>query len=59
MNHCCSKVEMFGDYLFLQAFKRMVSGGTSCQLFSLGKGKYYQEDGELTLDVGPFTAGKL
>ena len=51
---------MLEDYLLLQAFKRMVSGGgTSCQLFSLGKGKYYQEDGELTLDVGPFTAGKL
>ncbi len=27
----------------------------SCQLYSLGKGKYYREDGELTLDVGPFT----
>ena len=26
------------------------------QLFSLGKGKYYQEDGELTLDVGAFAA---
>ncbi|KAH9518555.1 hypothetical protein Btru_017130 [Bulinus truncatus] len=23
-------------------------------LFSMGKGKYYQEEGELTLDVGPF-----
>ena len=25
-------------------------------MYSLGKGKYYREDGELTLDVGPFTA---
>jgi phospholysine phosphohistidine inorganic pyrophosphate phosphatase len=25
-------------------------------LFSLGKGKFYREDGELTLDVGPFAA---
>ena len=28
----------------------------NCKLISLGKGKYYREDGELTLDVGPFTA---
>jgi len=27
-----------------------------CELISLGKGKYYREDGALTLDVGPFTA---
>jgi len=27
-----------------------------CRLISLGKGKYYREDGQLTLDVGPFTA---
>ncbi|XP_023339773.1 phospholysine phosphohistidine inorganic pyrophosphate phosphatase [Eurytemora carolleeae] len=27
-----------------------------CDLISLGKGKYYREDGELTLDVGPYTA---
>eukprot|EP00088_Acartia_fossae_P015958 TRINITY_DN18871_c0_g1_i2.p1 TRINITY_DN18871_c0_g1~~TRINITY_DN18871_c0_g1_i2.p1 ORF type:complete len:266 (-),score=37.13 TRINITY_DN18871_c0_g1_i2:172-969(-) len=27
-----------------------------CKLISLGKGKYYREDGQLTLDVGPFTA---
>ncbi|CAG0913908.1 unnamed protein product [Notodromas monacha] len=26
-------------------------------LFTLGKGKFYQEDGELTLDVGPFATG--
>lgn len=29
---------------------------TGCPLYSLGRGKYYQEDGELTLDVGPFVA---
>ena len=29
---------------------------TGGDLYSLGKGKYYQEDGELTLDVGAFTA---
>lgn len=28
----------------------------SCPLISLGKGKYYKEDEELTLDVGPFVA---
>ncbi|CAG0888725.1 unnamed protein product [Cyprideis torosa] len=26
------------------------------RLFSLGKGRYYRENGELTLDVGPFVA---
>lgn len=26
------------------------------KFYSLGKGKFYREDGELTLDVGPFTA---
>ena len=31
----------------------MKTGG---DLYSLGKGKFYREDGELTLDVGPFTA---
>lgn len=34
-----------------KAFRILVKGG---KLFSLGKGKYYKEDGELTLDVGPF-----
>ena len=29
---------------------------TNGELFSLGKGKFYREDGDLTLDVGPFTA---
>lgn len=38
------------------AFRILSAGGPSCQLYSLGKGKFYKEDGELTLDVGPFTA---
>ena len=29
---------------------------TNGELFSLGKGKFYREDGDLTLDVGPFAA---
>ena len=37
-----------------QAFQHLVKTGGD--LFSLGKGKFYREDGELTLDVGPFTA---
>ena len=41
-----------------KAFQTIIKAGTNkCQLFSLGKGRFYQEDGELTLDVGPFTAG--
>lgn len=40
-----------------KAFLTIIKAGTNkCQLFSLGKGRFYQEDGELTLDVGPFTA---
>ncbi len=31
----------------------------NCPLICLGKGKYYKEDGHLTLDVGPFAAGFL
>ena len=27
---------------------------TGCPYYALGKGKYYREDGELTLDVGPY-----
>ena len=43
-----------------KAFQTIIKAGTNkCQLFSLGKGRFYQEDGELTLDVGPFTAGIL
>merc|ERR1712029_407645 len=29
---------------------------TGCPLYSLGKGKFYREDGKLMLDVGPFAA---
>jgi phospholysine phosphohistidine inorganic pyrophosphate phosphatase len=29
---------------------------TQGDLYCLGKGKFYREDGELTLDVGPFAA---
>jgi phospholysine phosphohistidine inorganic pyrophosphate phosphatase len=35
---------------------RILASNPDCKLFSLGKGKYYKEDGELTLDVGPYTA---
>jgi len=38
-----------------KAFQVLISE-PSMQLFSLGKGKYYQEDSALNLDVGPFTA---
>jgi hypothetical protein len=31
----------------------------NCPLICLGKGKYYKEDSDLTLDVGPFAAGIL
>ena len=34
----------------------MIINNADCQLYSLGKGKYYREYGELTLDVGPFAA---
>ena len=30
---------------------------TDCPLYSLGLGKFYREDNELTLDVGPFSKG--
>ena len=29
---------------------------TQGDLYCLGKGKFYREDGDLTLDVGPFAA---
>jgi ribonucleotide monophosphatase NagD (HAD superfamily) len=29
---------------------------TRGELYCLGKGKFYREDGELTLDAGPFAA---
>merc|ERR1711983_314524 len=37
-----------------KVFQLLVKSGGD--LYSLGKGKFYREDGELTLDVGPFTA---
>ena len=36
-----------------KAFQLMMK--SECPFYSLGKGKFYQEDGELTLDCGPFT----
>ncbi len=38
------------------AFRTLIRGGADCAFYSLGKGKYYKEDGELTLDVGPYAA---
>jgi len=38
-----------------QAFKVLIKSDL-VELYSLGKGRYYKEDDELTLDVGPFTA---
>lgn len=38
----------------MQVFQLLVKTGGD--LYSLGKGKFYREDGELTLDVGPFAA---
>ena len=37
-----------------QAFKILMS--SQGDLYCLGKGKFYREDGDLTLDVGPFAA---
>jgi phospholysine phosphohistidine inorganic pyrophosphate phosphatase len=37
-----------------KAFKVIMNN--NCPLYALGKGKYYREDGDLTLDVGPFAA---
>jgi len=47
-------VELF-NYQNLNTVFRLVKE-KGCELISLGKGKYYREDGALTLDVGPFTA---
>jgi ribonucleotide monophosphatase NagD (HAD superfamily) len=47
------EMESFANASF-QAFKILMK--TNGELFSLGKGKFYREDGDLTLDVGPFTA---
>jgi phospholysine phosphohistidine inorganic pyrophosphate phosphatase len=35
------------------AFRVLLNSGN---LYALGKGKYYKEDGELTIDVGPYVA---
>jgi len=40
--------------IFVQAFKILMN--TQGDLYCLGKGKFYREDGEQTLDVGPFAA---
>lgn len=34
---------------------RILMSSDDIKLFSLGKGKYYKEDDDLTMDVGPFT----
>jgi len=47
-------VELFTYENLNQAFRLVKE--KNCELISLGKGKYYREDSELTLDVGPFTA---
>jgi len=47
-------VEKFTYENLNQAFRLVKE--KNCKLISLGKGKYYREDGALTLDVGPFTA---
>jgi len=42
------------------AFRKLIAmreSGAEPQLFTLGKGRYYKEDGDLQLDVGPFAAG--
>ena len=36
------------------AFRALIKSGGD--LYTLGRGKYYREDGELTLDVGPYAA---
>ena len=45
---------VFTTHCSLQAFRLLLK--TNGDLYSLGKGKYYKEDNDLTLDVGPFTA---
>jgi len=46
-------VEGFNYKNLNQAFQIIMK--KSCPFYSLGLGKYYREDGDLTLDVGPFT----
>jgi len=48
-------VDLF-NYENINTVFRMIKE-KNCEFISLGKGKYYREDGALTLDVGPFTAG--
>jgi len=48
-------VELF-NYESLNTVFRLIKE-KNCEFISLGKGKYYREDGSLTLDVGPFTVG--
>jgi phospholysine phosphohistidine inorganic pyrophosphate phosphatase len=48
-------VELF-NYQNINTVFRLIKE-KNCELISLGKGKYYREDGALTLDVGAFTAG--
>ena len=44
------------SHVLVSLLRILDSCGPGAPLFSLGKGKYYREDGELTLDVGPFAA---
>eukprot|EP00088_Acartia_fossae_P065735 TRINITY_DN8114_c0_g2_i1.p1 TRINITY_DN8114_c0_g2~~TRINITY_DN8114_c0_g2_i1.p1 ORF type:complete len:271 (+),score=48.97 TRINITY_DN8114_c0_g2_i1:47-859(+) len=48
-------VDLFNYKNLNEAFRLIKE--KNCEFISLGKGKYYREDGALTLDVGPFTAG--
>ena len=45
-------VDLFSYRNLNKAFQLIMK--TKCPLYALGKGKYYQEDGELTLDVGRY-----
>jgi len=47
-------VDLFSYRNLNKAFQLIMK--TGCPLYALGKGKYYQDCGELTLDVGSFTA---
>jgi len=48
-------VEEFNYTNINTAFQVLIKSN-EMNLFSLGKGKFYKEDGKLNLDVGPFTA---
>ena len=45
-------VDLFSYRNLNKAFQLIMK--TGCPLFALGKGKYYQDCGELTLDVGRY-----